>query len=78
MQARWKERDDILTAARDIITQLKAKMSGQAVDAQDITLQMLGAGTGVVNNILAARAEAPTSKLIAAEDSSSGDEMTEI
>jgi len=53
-------------------------MSGQAVDAQDITLQMLGAGTGVVNNILAARAEAPASKLIAAEDSSSGDEMTEI
>lgn len=49
MQNCWKERKEILITADQIITNLKAKISGQAVDTNDISLMLAGSANNTVN-----------------------------
>jgi len=62
MQNCWKERKEILTTADHIITNLKAKISGQAVDTNDISLLLAGSANNTVAQLIADRKTASGSQ----------------
>ena len=82
MQNRWAERDKILKDAEEIIAQLKLKLGGNAVDTNQILLNMAGTANNTVTQLISTRnpttATAPGAASLKIAVESDDDEIGEV